>query len=228
MLYDVIFLVRLQGKFEFDHSWEWKDKLTSSKSTFSQTFKRKSIIDMARIGRMIIFPKGEKPTSSYCVVLYFWWGCRGNLKLIRSWEWQGQFTSSVVLWLLSWNFVVGSSRHWMKQQWTSRGFVKRRPHEQVFTLTGFIRSCGREKWQVLPCKVALLKSWHASFSTRQGKTCHFFPSKRVNKTCHWTYVFDVIQLVSVRRHGRVTQWKLRINFTPSTSSLTRLCIEFLD
>ena len=38
-----------------------------------------------RIGSIIIFHASklyEKPTSSYCVMYFFWWGCRGNLRLI--------------------------------------------------------------------------------------------------------------------------------------------------
>ena len=40
--------------------------------------------------------------------------------------------------------------------------VKRRPHEQVFTLTSFICSCGRKKWQHFLWRKCLLESWHSS------------------------------------------------------------------
>ena len=40
---------------------------------------------IVRIGSTIIFHliKLWKPSSSYCVMLYFWWGCRGNSKMIN-------------------------------------------------------------------------------------------------------------------------------------------------
>ena len=41
--------------------------------------------EVERIGSMVIWfiwVSYEKPSSSYCVVLYFWWGCRRNLKFI--------------------------------------------------------------------------------------------------------------------------------------------------
>ena len=48
---------------------------------------------------------------------------------------------------------------------TSR--AKRRPHEQVFTLTSFpwqllFARVDGKKWQVFPWQVSLLKSWHAN------------------------------------------------------------------
>ena len=57
----------------------------SSISTFSQPFKEKRISEVVRIGSIIIFHLSklyEKPSSSYCVLQYLWWSCRGNLKLI--------------------------------------------------------------------------------------------------------------------------------------------------
>ena len=49
--------------------------LPSSKTTMSM---------MVRIGSIFIFiwVGYEKPSSSYCVMWYFWWGCRRNLTLI--------------------------------------------------------------------------------------------------------------------------------------------------
>ena len=58
--------------------------LPSSKSTFSQHFKEKCINKVVRIGSIIIFHQSKLwiwPSSSYRLMLYFWWGCRGNLKL---------------------------------------------------------------------------------------------------------------------------------------------------
>ena len=59
--------------------------LPSSKSTFSQPFKQK----MYKWGSWelvvwssFIWVSYEKPSSSYCVMSYIWWGCRRNLKLI--------------------------------------------------------------------------------------------------------------------------------------------------
>ena len=67
---------------------------------------------------------------------------------------------------------------------------KRRPHEQVFTFTSFPWQISFARvdgviCQIVPWPVSLLKSCHASFSTRrqcQGKTCHFFLFTRANKT----------------------------------------------
>ena len=59
--------------------------LPSSKSTFSQPFKEKCISEEVRIGTIIIIQfeySYEKPSSSYCVMRYFWRGCRGNVTLI--------------------------------------------------------------------------------------------------------------------------------------------------
>ena len=54
--------------------------LPYSKSTFSQHFKDKCISDVIRIGSIIFSRLSElwKPSSSYRVMLYFWWVCRGN------------------------------------------------------------------------------------------------------------------------------------------------------
>ena len=40
-------------------------------------------------------------------------------------------------------------------------------HLDKFSFTSFVCSCRREKWQVFPWQVSLVKSWHASFSTRR-------------------------------------------------------------
>ena len=40
------------------------------------------ISEVVRIGSTIIWVSDEKPSSSYWLMYYFWWGCRGNLKLI--------------------------------------------------------------------------------------------------------------------------------------------------
>ena len=70
--------------------------LPSSKSTSSQPFKEKRISEVVRIDSIIIFHMRvsyEKPSSSFCVMWDFWWGCSRNLKLIRtlvhpaSWIW---------------------------------------------------------------------------------------------------------------------------------------------
>ena len=70
--------------------------LPSSKSTSSQPFKEKRISEVVRIDSKIIFHMRvsyEKPSSSFCVMWDFWWGCSRNLKLIRtlvypaSWIW---------------------------------------------------------------------------------------------------------------------------------------------
>ena len=57
-LYDVIFLVRLQRKFEIDHTWEWKGKPFRSwaqKVHSPNLLKRKCISEIARICSIIIF-----------------------------------------------------------------------------------------------------------------------------------------------------------------------------
>ena len=79
---------------------------------FSPEFKkhvlpRNVLSEVVRIGSIIIIfhlNKLCKASSSYCAMLYFWWGCRGNLKLttlgsekvkrlrectFRTWEWNG-------------------------------------------------------------------------------------------------------------------------------------------
>ena len=48
-------------------SWRLTLSLPSSKSSFSQS---------------LIWVSYEKPCSPYCVMYYFWWGCRRNLTLI--------------------------------------------------------------------------------------------------------------------------------------------------
>ena len=49
-------------------------------------FKEKRISEVVRIGSIIIFHRVsyEKPSSPYCVMWEFWWGCRRNLTLIRT------------------------------------------------------------------------------------------------------------------------------------------------
>ena len=59
--------------------------LPSSKSTFSLPFKEKCIGEVVR--KMVVkssfnWVRVEKPSSSYCVMIYFWRGCRRNSKLI--------------------------------------------------------------------------------------------------------------------------------------------------
>ena len=74
----------------------WTLSLPSLKSTFSQPFKQKMYWwGSERIGSIIIFhlSKRCKPSSLYCVMLYFWWSCRENLKLITLGTEQG-FTFS--------------------------------------------------------------------------------------------------------------------------------------
>ena len=44
-----------------------------------------------RVGSIIILHlwlSYENPSSSHCMMLYFWWGCRGNLKLINLGKWK--------------------------------------------------------------------------------------------------------------------------------------------
>ena len=56
--------------------------LPSSKSTFSQPFKEKCTSEIVRVVSIIISVSYEKPSSPYCAIERFWWGCRGNLILI--------------------------------------------------------------------------------------------------------------------------------------------------
>ena len=62
--------------------------LPSSKNTSSKPFKGECISEVVRIGSITIFHlrKLLKATESHVlihtVMLYFWWGCRGNLRLI--------------------------------------------------------------------------------------------------------------------------------------------------
>ena len=44
--------------------------------------KERSVSEGVRIGSIVILVCYEKLSSSYCVMFYFWWGCRRNLKLI--------------------------------------------------------------------------------------------------------------------------------------------------
>ena len=51
--------------------------------TFSQPLKEECISEVVRIGSIpFIWESYEKSNSSYCMMLYFWWGCRRNLNLI--------------------------------------------------------------------------------------------------------------------------------------------------
>ena len=61
---------------------------SSSKRTFSQPFKEICINERVKIGSIIIFHLSTlwKPSSSYCVMGYFWQGCRRNLTLITLWS----------------------------------------------------------------------------------------------------------------------------------------------
>ena len=69
----------------FLKGWEnvlWN--LLSSKSTFSQPFKRR-LYEWCRENlylSLFIWVSYEKPSSPYCVMSYFLWGCRGILTLI--------------------------------------------------------------------------------------------------------------------------------------------------
>ena len=58
--------------------------LLSSKRSFSQPFKERSISEVVRIGSIIIFHliSYGSPSSPYRVMYYLWLGCRGNVKLI--------------------------------------------------------------------------------------------------------------------------------------------------
>ena len=60
--------------------------LPSSKSTFSRHFKEEMYElcseNWCHNHACFICLSDEKPSSSYCVMLYFWWDCRGNLILI--------------------------------------------------------------------------------------------------------------------------------------------------
>ena len=57
--------------------------------------------------------------------------------------------------------------------------MKRRPHEQVFTMTSFICSCGREKMARFSLTSLPVEKLADSC---QGKTWHISPSIRANKT----------------------------------------------
>ena len=54
--------------------------LQSSKSTFSHHLKKTCISEVVRIGSKIVFHLSKlwKVKSLYCVMSYFWWGCRGH------------------------------------------------------------------------------------------------------------------------------------------------------
>ena len=51
-----------------------------TKSTFSQPFKEECISEV--VLSSLIWVSYEKPSSPYCAMLYLWWGCRRNLKLV--------------------------------------------------------------------------------------------------------------------------------------------------
>ena len=69
-------------------SWLLKNALTlflpSSESAFSQPSYREIITEGVRIGSIIISNLSKLRNAKFIIlsVLYFWWGCRGNLKLI--------------------------------------------------------------------------------------------------------------------------------------------------
>ena len=51
------------------------------------------------IASIIVFHLSKlwKPSSSYCVMLYFWWGCRGNLKSITLWSEWAKLNSPLII-----------------------------------------------------------------------------------------------------------------------------------
>ena len=58
---------------------------------FSQPFKEKCLSEVVRIGSIIIFHLWVSLKShEYCVMLYFWWGCRGNLNWSQKCAWCSQ------------------------------------------------------------------------------------------------------------------------------------------
>ena len=98
----------------FNHPFKLTLSLLSSKSTFSQPFIEKCIRDVVRIGSI-------KPRSSYCVMLYFWWGYRRNLTLFtltseRAFkQCTGHFKSSPTYHIYSWlvHFIDSNNyRNW--------------------------------------------------------------------------------------------------------------------
>ena len=113
ILCDVIFLVGLEGKFDIDHSQEWKGYISTLimrgvilvnlfiRETSCPTnqprppnFKKYILPTVYKemykwcnenlvVQSFFIWVSYEKPRSSYCMVQYYWWGCRRNLNLIR-------------------------------------------------------------------------------------------------------------------------------------------------
>ena len=66
--------------------------LPSSKKYISQPSTEKCIGEVVRIASIIIYYLSELWKAKFTILcmLYFGWGCRGNLTLItRSWEWKG-------------------------------------------------------------------------------------------------------------------------------------------
>ena len=64
--------------------------LPTSNSTFSQPFKEKCLSEVMRIGS--IFHLSQLWKAEFFIlydVIYFWWGCRRNLKLVKSWRRKG-------------------------------------------------------------------------------------------------------------------------------------------
>ena len=56
---------------------------TKFKNCILPTSKERSITEVVRISNIMFhLSKLWKPSSPYCVMWYFWWGCRGNLELI--------------------------------------------------------------------------------------------------------------------------------------------------
>ena len=97
------------------------------KSTFSQPFQDKRMSEAVRVSY-------EKPSSPYWVMLYIWWGCRRDWKLIT-------LGSERVNGLENVPFELGSERvNWMHSFLISR--AARNPRTQALFMSGV----GKRAW----------------------------------------------------------------------------------
>ena len=96
--------------FDDDGEFWW---VTMILHPFTHKFKNIILSEVVRIGSTIIFiwVSYEKSSSPYCVMLYFWRGCRGNSKLItlRSERVHQNLTTSFG--------DQDETRHWQMARW---------------------------------------------------------------------------------------------------------------